>query len=142
MKKDGQMTKEVQGVSGMIALYVAVLLILAGIPGTSESTVNAPVLKWQHGGCFSSWCETGWYSSPVVTDLDGDGNAEVIASAYSIAVLDGRTGILKWRVKSGHDRGEPNADNVGRTWPGIVIADVDHDGELEIVTAHSGGSSA
>ena len=33
----------------------------------------------------------------------------------------------------------PNVNNVGRTWPGIVIADVDADSNLEIVTAHSGG---
>ena len=27
---------------------------------------GAPTLKWQRGGCFNSWCETGWYSSPAV----------------------------------------------------------------------------
>jgi hypothetical protein len=64
---------------------------------------------------------------------------EVIASAYSIFVLDGSTGTLEWKISSGHDRYEPDADNVGRTWPGIVIADIDHDGAVEIVTAHSGG---
>ncbi len=109
-----------------------------GVAGATAA-VSAPVLKWQNGGCFSSWCETGWYSSPAVADLDGDGTQEVIASAYSIVVLDGATGELKWRAKSGHDRSQPDADNVGRTWPGIVIADVDQDGGLEIVTAHGGG---
>jgi hypothetical protein len=74
-----------------------------------------------------------------VADLDGDGAMEVIGSAYSIVVLDGATGTLMWRMKSGHDRSEPGASNVGRTWPGVVVADVDGDGELEIVTAHSGG---
>ena len=133
------MIKTIQDTSGLTLFFLVVLLILAGFSGTAQAVVSAPMLKWQHGGCFSSWCETGWYSSPAVEDLDGDGNMEVIASAYSIVVLDGKTGSLKWRVKSGHDRSEPNADNVGRTWPGIVIADVDHDGELEIVTAHSGG---
>ncbi len=101
--------------------------------------VQAPVLKWQRGGCYSSWCETGWYSSPAVADLDGDGTIEVIGSAYSIVVLDGPTGTLEWRVASGHDRSEPGASNVGRTWPGIVIADLDGDGDLEIATAHGGG---
>lgn len=105
----------------------------------AAAAVSAPVIKWQNGGCFSSWCETGWYSSPAVADLDGDGAQEVIGSAYSIVVLDGATGALKWRAKSGHDRSQPDASNVGRTWPGIVIADVDQDGELEIVTAHGGG---
>lgn len=64
---------------------------------------------------------------------------EVIGSAYSIVVLDGATGTFMWRMKSGHDRSEPGASNVGRTWPGVVVADVDGDGEFEIVTAHSGG---
>ncbi|OGO65737.1 MAG: hypothetical protein A2030_07875 [Chloroflexi bacterium RBG_19FT_COMBO_50_10] len=100
---------------------------------------SAPVLKWQLGGCYSSWCETGWYSSPATADLDGDGQVEVIASAYSIFVLDGKTGTLEWKLSSGHDRSESNAPNVGRTWPGIVIADIDDDGAVEIVTAHSGG---
>src|SRR4030042_2921299 len=100
---------------------------------------SAPVLKWQLGGCYSSWCETGWYSSPATADLDGDGQVEVIASAYSIFVLNGSSGALGWKMSSGHDRSEPNASNVGRTWPGIVIADIDHDGAVEIVTAHSGG---
>ena len=101
--------------------------------------IQAPTLKWQKGGCYSSWCETGWYSSAAVADLDGDGRAEVIGSAYSIFVLDGATGGLEWQIASGHDRSEPGADSVGRTWPGIVVADVDADHDLEIVTAHSGG---
>ena len=101
--------------------------------------IAAPVLKWQNGGC-TSWCETGWYSSPAVADLDGDGSPEVIGSGYAIQVLDGASGALEWRMKSGHDRSEGSSvSNVGRTWPGIVVADVDGDGQLEIVTAHSGG---
>ncbi|MBN2146632.1 MAG: VCBS repeat-containing protein [Anaerolineales bacterium] len=104
-----------------------------------SSAIAAPVLKWQHGGCYSSWCETGWYSSPAVADLDGDGTMEVIGSAYSIFVLDGASGTLEWQVASGHDRSEAGADSVGRTWPGIVVADIDADGQVEIVTAHSGG---
>ena len=103
----------------------------------NSSSLAAPVLKWQNGGCYSSWCETGWYSSPAAADLDGDGSVEVVASAYSIFVLDGETGTLKWQLASGHDRSETNASSVGRTWPGIVIADIDGDDELEIVTAHS-----
>ena len=55
----------------------------------SRQAIQAPVLKWQRGGCYSSWCETGWYSSPAVSDLDGDGAPEVIGSAYSIFILDG-----------------------------------------------------
>jgi hypothetical protein len=113
------------------------LVCLWALPAAAE--VAAPVLKWQHGGCYASWCETGWYSSPAVADLDGDGAPEVVASAYSIVALDGATGALRWRVASGHDRSEPGAESVGRTWPGIGLADVDGDGAVEIVTAHGGG---
>lgn len=112
---------------------------LAIAPAWLSAAVNRPVLKWQYGGCYSSWCETGWYSSPAVADLDGDGKTEVIASAYSIAVLKGESGALVWRVPSGHDRRTPGADNVGRTWPGIVVTDIDGDSKLEIVSAHGGG---
>jgi len=130
-------------ISLLVACSLLPALVQAGpgaVPDKSAPlAVQAPVLKWQHGGCYSSWCETGWYASPAVADLDGDGAVEVIASAYSIVVLDGQTGALQWRMASGHDRGEPDADNVGRTWPGIVVADLDADGDLEIVTAHSGG---
>jgi hypothetical protein len=101
--------------------------------------ILAPLLKWQHGGCYSSWCETGWYSSPAVADLDNDGSVEVIDSAYSIVALDGESGEMEWRMASGHDRSEPEASSVGRTWPGIIVADVDADEQIEIVTAHSGG---
>ncbi len=100
---------------------------------------DPPTLKWQLGGCYNSWCETGWYSSPAAADLDGDGQVEVVASAYSIFVLDGSTGSLEWKMSSGHDRSAPGAPNVGRTWPGIVLADIDNDGDTEIVTAHGGG---
>lgn len=116
---------------------VTCVTALAAAPAATQ--VAAPVLKWAHGGCFASWCETGWYASPAVADLDGDGAPEVVASASSVVALDGATGALRWRVASGHDRSEPGASNVGRTWPGIVVADVDGDGALEIATAHGGG---
>jgi FG-GAP-like repeat len=137
-----------------LLLFLPLLVLLATIGKAAQENLNymplvvaapknkdvqAPVLKWQRGGCYSSWCETGWYSSPAAADLDGDGRVEVIASAYSIVVLDGRTGALKWRVASGHDRGEPDAESVGRTWLGIILADLDADGDLEIATAHGGG---
>jgi hypothetical protein len=115
-------------------LFLPVIQHSAGPGG-----IPAPQLKWQRGGCYSSWCETGWYSSPAVADLNNDGQNEVIGSAYSIVVLNGATGDLIWRTASGHDRSQPGASNSGRTWPGIVIADVDNDQQVEIVTAHGGG---
>ena len=127
--------------SAIVFLLILLLMRPSGARAAPDqpTAVLAPVLKWQYGGCYNSWCETGWYSSPTVADLDNDGSVEVIASAYSIVALDGATGALEWRVASGYDRSSPGASSVGRTWPGIVIADMDANGDLEIVTAHGGG---
>jgi len=65
----------------------------AGASRALAADIAAPQLKWQNAGCYNSWCERGWYSSPAVADLDGDGQPEVIASAYSVVVLDGATGL-------------------------------------------------
>lgn len=88
--------------------------------------LGTPVLKWQRGGC-TSWCQTGWYSSPAVMNIDGDPQAEVIASAYNVWAIDGQTGATQWTYT-----------HSGRTWPGIALGDINQDGQTEIVVAKSG----
>src|SRR5216117_4429300 len=62
---------------------------------------SAPVLMWQYGGCIPGpYCNTGWYSSPVVSDLDGDGQQDVIWGSYDVVALNGANGNLKWRAPS------------------------------------------
>jgi uncharacterized repeat protein (TIGR01451 family) len=101
------------------------------IPNQEEvqSSIQAPVLKWANRGCYNSWCETAWYSSPGVADLDGDGTKEVIGATYSVFILDGASGALERRI-------DPAGD---RAWPSVVVADLESDGDLEIVTAHGDG---
>jgi hypothetical protein len=95
----------------------------------ASSPIQAPVLKWQNAGCYASWCETGWYASPAVVDLEGDGSLEVIGAAYSIFILDAASGTLERRI-------DPAG---GRAWPSVVVADLEGDGDLEIITAHGDG---
>jgi uncharacterized repeat protein (TIGR01451 family) len=103
----------------------------AGTMAAPLSDVQTPVLKWQRGGCYATWCETGWYSSPAVADLDGDGTWEVVGAAYTLFVLNGEDGSEQWHVP-------PPVANA-RAWPGVVVADVDGDADLEIITAHGYG---
>jgi hypothetical protein len=104
-------------VSCWLATYPAAF---AAVPG--------PVLKWSYGGCIAGpYCQTGWYASPAVADLDGDGSAEVVWGAYDAVALNGSNGSLKWRATSGQ-----------RVWPGVVVADLTGDGTLEVVVGRSG----
>lgn len=112
--------------------YLWILLLMVVLNGTVPVRIlgfDRPILKWENGGCYSSWCEKGWYASPAVADLDGNGRSEIIGAAYTIFVLNGSDGTLLWS----HD---PEG---GRVWPGVVVADIENDGDLEIVTAHGAG---
>ncbi len=93
----------------------------------TTASVSAPALKWQRGGCFNSWCQTGWYASPAVADLDADGRAEVLWASYDLVALDGATGALKWRAASNQ-----------RAWPGVAVVDLTGDGSLEVIVGRSG----
>jgi hypothetical protein len=99
----------------------AAVAVLALIPALAAAQVSAPVLKWQRGGC-TTWCQTGWYASPAVADLDGDGAPEVVWGAYDVVALNGADGSLKWRAPNG-----------SRVWPGIAVADLTGDGTLEVI---------
>ncbi len=102
-------------------------LLSALVCGSVSAQIAAPVQKWAYGGCSPSYCQTGWYSSPAVADIDNDGHAEVIVGTYDLVALNGSTGALRWRAASGN-----------RVWPGIAVADLDGNGSLEIVVGRDG----
>ncbi|GAB4173590.1 MAG: hypothetical protein Fur005_35420 [Roseiflexaceae bacterium] len=107
-----------------MGLFVALLLPMAA---PTEAAIQAPVLKWAYGGCFNSYCETGWYASPAVANLDGDATPEVIWGSYDLVSLTGTTGELEWRAESNQ-----------RIWPAIAVADLTNDGSLEVVVGRGG----
>ncbi|HQR28195.1 MAG TPA: VCBS repeat-containing protein [Nocardioides sp.] len=75
--------------------------------------------------------ETGWFSSPGLVDLDGDGRLEIVAPYYSTFVFDA-TGHRLGRGLAGKDR----------VYPPAVVADLEGDGVTDIVAAGGQGTVA
>jgi hypothetical protein len=76
--------------------------------------------------------ETGWYASPAVADLDGDGKNEIIAALYSTFVFDAQ----------GKARGAKGTATKGRVYAPHVVADLDGDGVMEVVVGGNEGTVA
>jgi hypothetical protein len=112
------------------ALFLFVACLDRGQAATSAGGIAAPVLKWAYGGCINGpYCDTGWYASPAVADLDNDNQPEVIWGTYDLYALNGEDGSVQW-----------DADGVGRIWPGIAVADLTGNDSLEIIVGRGGDS--
>ena len=66
--------------------------------------------------------ETGWFSSPSLVDLDGDGQLEIVAPFYSTFVFDAQGRLL------GKGR-----SSKGRVYAPGVVTDLEGDGVTDIV---------
>ena len=75
---------------------------------------------------------TGWFASPAVLDIDGDGSNEIIAPFYDIAVWDADGNLLS-QVETGNH-------HHGRVYTSAVVADLEGDGTVEVVVAAGDGS--
>jgi hypothetical protein len=114
----------------LITAGICVLVLIyqtAALPALPFVAINSPVLKWAYGGC-TSYCQTGWYVSPAVANIDNDPQLEVIGGSYDLVALDGNDGSLQWRAASSN-----------RIWPDIAVADLSGNGQLQIIVARSGG---
>ena len=67
--------------------------------------------------------ETGWFSSPGLVDLNGDGKKEIVAPFYSLFVFDAAGNKLATMQDKTQDR----------IYAPAVVADLDGDGTIEIV---------
>jgi hypothetical protein len=75
--------------------------------------------------------ETGWFSSPGLADLNGDGRLEIVAPFYSTFVFNAK----------GHRLGRGTATG-GRVYAPSVVTDLEGDGVPDIVVGGSGTVAA
>jgi len=117
-----------------ILRLIPVIIIVSAVLSVTSHVINAAPdtyalsLKWQR--CPTWYCETGWYASPAVADLNKDGQQEVLWGGYTLMAVNGSTGVIEWNRPQGSS---------SRLWPGIVVADVDHNGSPDVVTASGNG---
>jgi len=77
---------------------------------------------------------TGWFASPAAVDLTGDGQLEIVAAFYDIAVWDAQGALLD-EVPSGDN-------HHGRVYAPHVVADLDGDDIIEVVVGSGQGHIA
>ena len=75
--------------------------------------------------------ETGWFSSPGLVDLNGDGRLEIVAPFYSTFVFDAK----------GHQLARRTATK-GRVYAPSVVTDLEGDGVPDIVVGGTGSVAA
>ncbi len=115
---------------------VGMLLIVSVFAASYADAFQNPTLKWRVA-CGSS-CGQSWYSPVAVADLNNDGKMVVIgAQGNRIYWLDGATGKTNFYVHTGYELNNPSTSGMGRTWPPIIAADIDGDGNIEIISAHN-----
>jgi hypothetical protein len=98
------------------------------LPAGPTGDVQAPSLR---ATLPASWDEN-WLASPAVVDLDGDGDAEIVAARHSVLYAWDSTGAMIWRAAFGMNASDPDDHGRTRMWASPAIGDFDGDGDLEI----------
>jgi hypothetical protein len=128
--------------AGLLAVLVAAISLAPG--GRSNATDYATTAR---AGCAAAkgtaavaaprfvrtiaTGETGWFASPALVDLNGDGRLEIIAPFYSTFIFDSK----------GRPLGKGTATK-GRVYAPGVVADLDGDKVPEIVVGGNEGTVA
>jgi hypothetical protein len=109
----------------VLAVLVAAVALIAAPSASAKKVAKPRFVRNITTG------ETGWFSSPGLVDLTGDGRLEIVAPFYSTFVFDA----------AGRQLGKGTATK-GRVYAPGVVADLDGDGTREIVVGGNEGTVA
>ena len=126
--------------AAVLLVAIASLTLAGNSSGTpTDAAASAGCVRTKHKAKVSAprfvrriaTGETGWFASPGLVDLDGDGKLEIVAASYSTFVFDAK----------GRPLGKGTATK-GRVYAPEVVADLDGDKQPEIVVGGNEGTVA
>jgi len=110
---------------------------------TDDFNPAGKIYAFHHNGnIVEGWPQQmgfGWVSSPILGDLDADGDLEIIAGGYEV-IQTAPSYLTRGRIYIWHHNGSPMGG-----WPkdlndtlvpaGLSLADIDRDGKIEIIVS-------
>ncbi|MEW6685894.1 MAG: C25 family cysteine peptidase, partial [Candidatus Edwardsbacteria bacterium] len=106
-------------------------------------TTDGHVYAWNHDGTLlNGWPQTTGgvvHSSPALGDIDNDGDLEIVVGTIEDDIPPRESKVYVWHHDGTLLSGWPKLVN-GFVWSSPALADLDRDGDLEIVVGTEGSS--